>query len=67
MIGCGFRTRHPEPFGECLENRDFLLATLARFTVRANVGALDVAQFTVDENVQPLAGRFTSTVVTNFH
>jgi hypothetical protein len=56
MIGGGFRARHSESLGEGLHHGDFLLATLARFTVRPHVRAFDIAQFTVNKDVQPLAG-----------
>lgn len=67
MIGGGFGARHPESLGEGLHEGDFFLAALAGFTVCANVRAFHFAQFTVNEDIEPFAGRFASTIVTVFH
>ena len=67
MFGCGFRTRHPESFRERLEEGRLDLAALAVFAVCPNISTFDIAQFTVNENVESLAGRFASTIVMIFH
>ena len=62
-----FGTRFPEAVGESLKEGKFLLTINTGRTVCAHVGALLIAQFPVNEGVEPFSGRLAAAVVGRFH